>query len=158
MAKHRRIDTPEDRTDARPLRIGRPRAALVVYRLINEQPHVLLIASANNPDKLTLPGGKIGPDESPIQAAMRETAEEAGVLTDRPELLGQYLHRKRKRRYHPTDTYLARFVGTLHEYEGRRRVWVHLDELAVLKPSVRKMIRKQLKQAFTQLHRQHVAA
>lgn len=144
--------------DTGPLRLGKARAALVVYRLIDGRPHVLLVAASKTPGRLTLPGGKIDPGETPMQAAMRETAEEAGVLTDTPSALGQYLHRKRSRRVHPTDTFLARFVGTLHEYEGRARHWVCLDALADPALNLRKPIRAQVDQAFALLQRPRVAA
>ena len=158
MSKAQGAQARTDTLDTRPLRIGKPRAAMVVYQFIKGEPHVLLVPTAKRKHRLTLPGGKIDRNETSEQAAMRETAEEAGVLTDRPQPLGAYLHRKRKRRYHHTDTFLARCVGTLHEYEGRARVWVHLDQIEALKPSVRKLIRKQLKHAFTTLHRRHRAA
>jgi 8-oxo-dGTP pyrophosphatase MutT (NUDIX family) len=156
----RTLGTPRnpETNDDRPMRLGRARAALVVYRVVDGRPHVLLVGASKSPSRLTLPGGKVDAGETPRQAAMRETAEEAGVLTDPPQALGQYLHRKSTGRYHPTDTYLARFVGTLHEYEGRARHW--LDVVALSDPSLklRKPIRKQLMSAFASLQRRRVAA
>ncbi|MFN3167044.1 MAG: NUDIX hydrolase [Phycisphaeraceae bacterium] len=144
--------------DDRPLRLGRPRAALVVYRVIDGRPHVLLVGASKTPGKLTLPGGKIDAGETPMRAAMRETAEEAGVLTDPPQALGEYLHRKSNRRYHPTQTFLARFVGTLHEYEGRARRWLDVEALRDPSLKLRKPIRKQLASAFASLERRRAAA
>lgn len=155
------IETPSDAPRAeetRPIRLGRERAALVVYRVIRGEPRFLLISSARNPDKLTLPGGKIDSDESPATAAMRETTEEAGVMTDVPVALGRYLHHKRKRRVYPTQTFLARFAGSTRDREDRTRLWLSLDELADPAYQVRKPIRKQLKRAARELSTRRVAA
>lgn len=145
-------------TDTRPLRLAKPRAVLIVYRLINDQPHFLLISAASDCDKLTLPGGKIDPHESPADAAIRETREEAGVLTDPPRPLGRYLHRKRKRRVHPTDTFLARYAGQLNNREDRARLWLHIDELACANFKLKKPIRKQLRHAAATLRQRRHAA
>lgn len=39
--------------------------------------------------KINGPGGKIEPGESPVQCALRETAEEIGVTPHRPQKLGE---------------------------------------------------------------------
>lgn len=145
-------------TDTRPLRLGKPRAALIVYRMHRGRPVFLLVSSARRPGKLTLPGGKIDPEETPARAAMRETAEEAGVLTEPPVALGDYLHRKRKRRIHPTQTFLARYAGSLADYEDRARLWLTYDEACDAGYTLRKPIRKQLKRAARKLVARRIAA
>lgn len=142
----------------RPIRMGKPRAALVVYRLVNGRAHFLLISAANNPDKWTLPGGKVGRNETACQAAIRETVEEAGALIDDLRQLGRYLHRKQGQRYHPTQTYLAKFVGQLREHEDRDRHWIHADELDDGRVQLRKPIRKQLERAALVLRQNKRAA
>lgn len=140
------------------MRLGKPRAALIVYRMVRGEPHFLLVSASKQPNKLTLPGGKIDPDESPTTAAARETREEAGVLTRKPAELGRYLHRKRGRRYYPTQTYLARYARSLKQYEPRTRLWLSLEELQDPKHMVRKPILKQLKRAAATIKRRRVAA
>lgn len=135
----------KERAQARAL--AKPRAAIVVYRIVDDQPQFLLISSSRNPKRLTLPGGKLDRDETSLQAAVRETREEAGVLTSPPRALSQYLHRKQSRRVHPTETFLARYVCSLAEREKRRRCWVSLDDLVDGKVRVRRAIRRQLDQA-----------
>ena len=157
MRKDAVINSNQD-AETRPLRLGRARAALIVYRIVQGQPRFLLVSSARNPDKLTLPGGKIDRDESPARAAMRETAEEAGVVTNRPRDLGDYLHRKRARRYHPTQTFIAEFAGSLKEREARTRLWLSLEEIADAGLVLRKPIRKQIKQAARLIDRRRLAA
>ena len=144
--------------DERAIRLGRQRAALVVYRLVNDEPYFLLVSAANCPDKLTLPGGKVGRGETPTQTAMRETAEEAGVLTDAPRPLGRYLHRKRKRWVYPTKTFVARYNGKLNSYEDRTRRWLTAEELADPRLNVSKQVRKQLKRAAAHLTEDRAAA
>ncbi len=144
--------------DDRPIRLGRARAALVVYRIIHGQPHFLLVSSTRNPDKLTLPGGKVGPDESPIKTAIRETVEEAGVLTDPPHTLGRYLHHKRKRRVYPTQTFLARYARSAGDRESRNRLWLTYDELDSVALTLRKPIRKQIRLAVDLLIERRLVA
>ncbi len=155
-ATHR--SRPSPKPDERAIRLGRQRAALIVYRLVNDEPHFLLVSAASCPDKLTLPGGKVGRGEAATQTAMRETAEEAGVLTDAPRPLGRYLHRKRKRWVFPTKTFVARYSGRLKAYEDRTRRWLTVEELADPSLNVSKQIRKQLKRAAAQLSEDRAAA
>lgn len=142
---------PATSRDDTPIRLGRARAALVVYRIINGQAHFLLVSSARDPDKLTLPGGKVDPGESPVKAAIRETAEEAGILTDPPHSLGRYLHYKRKRRVYPTQTFIARYARTRSDRESRNRLWLTYEELDSVALALRKPIRKQIRLAVEQL-------
>jgi len=128
-------------------RLRRPRAAIIVYRFVEDQPQFLLVSSSANPNRLTLPGGKIGSNESAIQAAIRETVEEAGVLTHALRPIDQYLHPKRGRRLHPTQTFLAPFAGQLSTHEPRTQYWLSPEGLANLKYlglKIRSPIRKQL--------------
>ncbi len=46
----------------------------------------ILVLRPNNKEKMTLIGGGVGRNESPVQAAMREAFEEAGIVLKREDL------------------------------------------------------------------------
>lgn len=142
---------PAHLAGGRPTRLGKPRASLVVYRVDPDGVRFLLISSRRNPDKLTLPGGKVGATEAAASAAMRETLEEAGVSTHPPVGMGSYLHRKRRGRVHPTDTFLASYAGSKASAEDRQVLWLTREELALKHFRIRKPIRKQLTRAALML-------
>src|SRR6476660_5120506 len=60
------------------MRVIRQSGAIVV-RLDRDQPQVLLVSAKRNPRNWIFPKGHIEKGESPEQAALRETREEAGV-------------------------------------------------------------------------------
>ena len=65
------------------------------------------------PGDVCLPGGHIEKDESPLEAALRETCEELLVSRDDIELLGELGCASG-----PGGMPLWTFVGILHNYEG----------------------------------------
>lgn len=141
------------------LRLGKPRAALIVYRYDEAgQPRLLMITAKHKRGRLTLPGGKIDRNETAARAAIRETREESGVLTHTPRPMGCYLHRKRKGRVHPTDTFLAGYAGQLSEREPRELVWLSPADVESEHLDIKKPIRKQLRRAFADLAGRAAAA
>lgn len=140
------------------VRLAKPRAAMIAYRWVNQQPHFLLISSRKNPQKLTLPGGKVARHESPVQAAIRECREESGVLTDAPSELGNYLHRKAGHRLHPTRTYLAPLLGQLSDREQRSVHWLSIDQVLASPFLIRRSIQSQIGLAADELLRRAYAA
>lgn len=136
------IDTP-----AMPALATTPRAALVVHRQIMGQPHFLLISTKRDAGRLTLPGGKVDGDESPLQSAIRETIEEAGVLTDQHQPLGKYDHEKLSGKIYATQTFLARHAGYQSSDEKRSLHWLTVAELHAPKRLIRESIIEQIMQA-----------
>lgn len=131
---------------------------MVVYRHAGHTTQFLLISSRANPAKLTLPGGKISKHEAAFQCAIRETIEEAGVLTDQHRPLGEYLHPKANQRIYPTQTFLGRFAGQLDEYEPRSLHWLTLEELAMSRYQVRRPVRRELYRASRRLRLEQAVA
>lgn len=78
----------------------KPAAVLVPLVLRPEGPTVLLTQRTDHlhdhAGQISFPGGRIETDESPEQAALRETVEEVGLPRDRIELIGRL------------DTYIVR--------------------------------------------------
>lgn len=57
-------------------------AWIIALSIHNERPHILLAKRLQNSvHRRTLPGGKVGPGESPIHAAQRELFEETGIAS-----------------------------------------------------------------------------
>lgn len=63
--------------------------ATIIYRKDGE---VLFVRKRNS--KWNLPGGRVERDETPLQAAMREMAEETGLSFDELRFLTQYREEK----------------------------------------------------------------
>ncbi|MEM6259742.1 MAG: NUDIX hydrolase [Planctomycetota bacterium] len=155
MLKHRALimsffasSTIPTGTPTTPQLFGSPRAALLVYRHLLGRPHFLLISTRRNPDRLTLPGGKVDAHETALQSAIRETQEEAGVLTDWQEPLGTYLHQKSGGRVHHTEVFLARYAGYQLDHEPRALHWLTLNSLYEVGQSIRQPIREQIESAL----------
>lgn len=131
-----------------PQAFATPRAALVVYRHLLGQPHFLLISTRRDRNRLTLPGGKVDAHETPLQSAIRETYEEAGVLTDRHQPLCQYEHKKMSGKVFPTQTFLAQYAGYQPDHEKRELHWLTVAELWDASRSIRRPVREQIERAI----------
>ncbi|HJP78884.1 MAG TPA: CoA pyrophosphatase [Pseudonocardiaceae bacterium] len=70
---------------------GHRTAAVAVCIVDDAQPHVLLIKRASrgrNAGQWAFPGGRMEPGEDAITAALRETAEEIGIVAEQSAVLG----------------------------------------------------------------------
>ena len=67
-------------------------AAVLLAITENDRPGILLIHRPSNmrahPGQIALPGGKIDPGESPVEAALREANEELGIRTEDVRVIG----------------------------------------------------------------------
>ncbi len=75
-----------------PVRGGRPSAVLVLFAEGPDGPDLLLIQRSErlrlHAGQPAFPGGAIDPDEGPVEAALREAAEEVGLDPDGVDVLG----------------------------------------------------------------------
>lgn len=134
-----------------PTQANATRAALVVYRRLLGQPHVLLISARRDRGRLTLPGGKVDAHETALDSAVRETFEESGVLTDQHQLFGHYTHEKTNGKLFPTQTYVARFAGYEPGHERRDLHWLTLADLSDSALSIRPAVREHVERVFETL-------
>lgn len=123
-------------------------AGSIVVRLDTKEPQVLLVTAKRNPRNWIFPKGHIEKGETPEQAAVRETREEAGVVG---KLIGPagvleygFLGAKARVEY-----YLVEFRKEAGPPEdGRQRTWCRLDEALerLSYKNTRKLLRKAWKQ------------
>jgi 8-oxo-dGTP pyrophosphatase MutT (NUDIX family) len=120
----------------------------VVYRLRDTTPELLLVTSRFNRSVWVLPKGHIEPGESPEDAAVRETLEEAGVtarivefLTTARQVVGGAPQR--------IEYYLMKMEVEGEGEEGRRIAW--LAEEAAIRRITYEQSRAVLAQACVRL-------
>lgn len=100
----------------------------VVFRRTPAGIEYLLVTSRRQPDEWVLPKGHIEPGEAPEQAAVREVMEEAGVHATIRLLLGCLdfaIGRPQVR----VAFYLMDLKDELAPGEGRKRIWMKLDQV-----------------------------
>jgi len=120
-----------------------------VVRLDGREPQVLLVTARRNPRNWIFPKGHVEKGESPEQAALRETREEAGVSA---RLIGpagilEYGFLGAKARVEYFLVLFTREAGPPED--GRQRMWCGLDE--ALDRLSYKNTRKLLRNAWKQL-------
>ena len=99
----------------------------VVFRSHRASPRVLLVKARKNPSLWIFPKGHIEGDETPAEAALRETREEAGVNGDIVARIGA-LEFESGRDIVQVDYYLVQWTGDVHTTEGRDRRWCTVEE------------------------------
>uniref|UniRef100_A0A0A9VRK4 Bis(5'-nucleosyl)-tetraphosphatase [asymmetrical] n=1 Tax=Lygus hesperus TaxID=30085 RepID=A0A0A9VRK4_LYGHE len=62
-------------------------AGFIVYKMLNDKVHYLLLQSSKKPHHWTPPKGHLEEGETDLDAAYRETNEEAGLLKDQLRLI-----------------------------------------------------------------------
>ena len=124
-------------------------AGSIVVRLDAREPQVLLVTARRNPRNWIFPKGHIEKGESPEEAALRETREEAGVSA---RLIGpagilEYGFLGAKARVEYFLVLFTREAGPPED--GRQRIWCGLDD--ALERLSYKNTRKLLRKAWKQL-------
>jgi 8-oxo-dGTP pyrophosphatase MutT (NUDIX family) len=126
-------------------------AGSIVVRLDTAEPQVLLVTARRNPRNWIFPKGHIERGESPDQAALRETREEAGVSA---RLIGpagilEYGFLGAKARVEYFLVLYTRDAGPPED--GRKRIWCGLDDALdrLSYKNTRKLLRKAWKQLST---------
>ena len=124
-------------------------AGSLVFRTDGKEPRVLLVTARRNPRNWIFPKGHIEKGESPAEAALRETREEAGVLGKvvGPAGVLEYGFLGAKARVEYFVVQFTRDVGPPED--GRQRAWYSLEE--ALDRLNYKNARKLLRQAYKQL-------
>ena len=125
------------------MRVIRQSGAIVV-RLDRDSPQVLLVSAKRNPRNWIFPKGHIEKGESPEAAALRETKEEAGVVSKlvAPAGVLEYRFLGVTAR---VEYFLALFTRESGSPEdGRARIWCSIDEALerLSYKNTRKLLRK----------------
>jgi bis(5'-nucleosidyl)-tetraphosphatase len=100
-------------------------AGAIVARL-NGKPEFLLITTTGKSDEWTFPKGHIERGELPEDAAMREVREEAGVLTEIVEFVGESSFAGADETI-TVVYYLLRCTGRVETRENRSVLWCDYD-------------------------------
>jgi 8-oxo-dGTP pyrophosphatase MutT (NUDIX family) len=123
-------------------------AGSIVVRLDAREPQVLLVTARRNPRNWIFPKGHIEKGESPEQAALRETREEAGISA---KLIGpagilEYGFLGAKARVEYFLVLFTREAGPPED--GRQRMWCGLDDALdrLSYKNTRRLLRKAWKQ------------
>ena len=123
-------------------------AGSIVVRLDAREPQVLLVTARRNPRNWIFPKGHIEKGESPEQAALRETREEAGVSASLigPAGILEYGFLGANARVEYFLVLFTREAGPPED--GRQRIWCGLDEALdrLSYKNTRKLLRKAWKQ------------
>ena len=103
-------------------------AGSIVVRLDTKEPQVLLVTAKRNPRNWIFPKGHIEKGETPEEAALRETREEAGVVGDliAPAGILEYGFLGAKARVEYFLVQFRREAGPPED--GRQRTWCRLED------------------------------
>jgi phosphohistidine phosphatase len=128
-------------------------AAVIPYRVHEEHVEIALVTSQGG-KRWIVPKGSLDDGEDAIDAAIRETEEEAGLIGEivgRP--IGRYRYTKQNDQYH-VDVYLMRVTVVLNswvESESRHRRFMPVeDALTLLHPVLHGFVREAARLARAQ--------
>jgi 8-oxo-dGTP pyrophosphatase MutT (NUDIX family) len=126
-------------------------AGSIVVRTDGKEPQVLLVTAKRNPKNWIFPKGHIEKGETPEQAALRETKEEAGVIGKliAPAGVLEYGILGAKARVEYFLVQFKREAGSPED--GRQRTWCKLEEALerMNYKNTRKLLRKAWKLFLT---------
>lgn len=118
MTHHNGIDTPGDP----------PYAASAL--IMHESGLILSVSRKHDPNDLGLPGGKLDPGENFLDACIRETFEETGLIVVRSRpVYGAPCGTEGVHVVHWNQTFLCRAEGEIRTTEKGRVVWIPLGRL-----------------------------
>lgn len=106
---------------------GRPLSACIVIICKKNMGEFLVVRRKKDPSQLSLPGGKVDPGESVIEAAIRETWEETGVRVEQKDLIPLYVGECESDNCQPPVYWNSCWVYVCDELEVTGVAEVHSD-------------------------------
>lgn len=104
------------------------KAAAMTVRKKKDRNEYLLVSAKKDPSWHVFPQGHVDPGETPAEAAVRETREEAGVAIEIEKEMGFSLQERNGRIYR-TELFLARPNGQVEADEQRAVRWLTTDDI-----------------------------
>ena len=105
----------------------------VVFRVRGGVVELLLVTARKRPASWVLPKGHVEAGETPEQAAVREVAEEAGVVAEVVRFLDDVdLGATRRGERRCARFFLMRALGPAASREGRRFLWLPVEGAATV--------------------------
>lgn len=107
-----------------------PQAGGIVFRRDGHAISILLVRAKRDPTIWIFPKGHVERGESPAEAALRETREEAGVSGELVGPIGAPVEFHNGREFVRVEYFLIRAVSETPETDGRAKQWFSLDDAA----------------------------
>lgn len=101
-------------------------AGAIAVRGTGDDVEVLIVRAKRNPGDWIFPKGHVEAGETLAETAVRELAEEAGVVGRAAQEVGVSTYAYRGETFEITY-YLVRFVGTVAAQENREIKWCRID-------------------------------
>lgn len=108
------------------------KGAAMVVRQVNGVNEYLLVSARSDPDCYVLPQGHVDPGETPAEAAVRETREEAGLVIGIASERGFFFYENNGKIFQ-TDLFLACYIREDRADEDREVCWLTAMEVARVK-------------------------
>jgi 8-oxo-dGTP pyrophosphatase MutT (NUDIX family) len=100
----------------------------IVFRQEGDGVSILLVRAKRDPSKWIFPKGHIEPGETARGAALRETKEEAGIVGQAIDEIGDAQEFEWDGRRFRVQYFLIRMISESDETDGREKAWFSFDE------------------------------
>jgi ADP-ribose pyrophosphatase YjhB (NUDIX family) len=123
-----------------------PQAGAVAFRVAGGRPEILLVRAKKVPSHWIFPKGHLDTREEPRAAALRELAEEAGVVGEVVRPLVPTLTFRSGNEDVEVEYFLILATGEVEPEEDREKVWLAPDDAVetITHPDARALLRSAL--------------